>query len=108
MASKTNVCSSVEVMLVEKFERRKISSTGREFVVWMIIEGGENERSSKPCYINDINCEACGDLLKINPKEKMIISEVRGKGGTSLNVKSTADVFVSGILFVCLLFRLLS
>lgn len=62
MASKTNVCSSVEVMLVEKFERRKIRSTGRAFVVGMIIAGGENERSIKPCYINDINCETGGDL----------------------------------------------
>ena len=104
MASKGKACSSVEMMIVERFERRKITSSGREFVVGMIIEGGAEKTSIKPCYMNDMNSEACGDLLKLNPKDKLIISEVMGKGGTSINVKRTADVFVSGILFVCLLF----
>ena len=54
--------SSVEVMVVEKFERRKQSSSGREFVVGMIIESGHDETNIKPCYINELNSEACADL----------------------------------------------
>ena len=53
--------SSVEVMVVEKFERRNQSSSGREFVVGMIIESGHDETNIKPCYINELNSEACAE-----------------------------------------------
>ena len=77
-------------MIVEKFEKRTVSQTGREFVVGNVIES----KSSivRACYVNDIKCEACQDLLDLNPWEKVMISAVVGKGGPSLRVLSSAVV----------------
>ena len=45
-------------------------------VVGMVIEGGAEQTSVKSCYINDMKCEACRDLLKVNPRKKVLVSDM--------------------------------
>ncbi|XP_011664560.2 uncharacterized protein LOC115929382 [Strongylocentrotus purpuratus] len=85
--------SSVELMIVEGFELRKVKApSGRQYLFGNVIESGR-EGVIKGCFVNEVTSEAAVDLVKLKAGDKIIITHVVGKGGPSLRLLANATVF---------------
>lgn len=88
----SSIHSTVEMIVIESFQLRKVSASGHQFLFSRVIESGTVETCVKECFANDVKSEASTDLLKRKAKDKVIITHVVGKGGPSLRLLSNAMV----------------
>lgn len=84
--------STVELMVVESFELRKVKASGRQYLFGNVIESGIETTAIKGCFVNEVTREAAVDLLNLKAQDKIIVTHVVGKRGPSLQLLANATV----------------